>query len=285
MSSNLKVDISREQYNKLKNLPQSEQKPQLLKAVAEAAKAAGYTKANLLKETTCFAYEINTKFGTVSASSKKSTVIQDMARDIKHAKEHDELEQEKVNERANSSDEKSQNNDEKSNNEKDSNDKDSNDKDSNDKDSNEKSGKQKDNKRKPLTIYVSENLKDKIKSLPEQEGKDLLRAQITQQAILQGCTMEDLKKYQTGCSLSSGLESTSCSTPNGSTALDNMVEIIYAGILGKSLQETKDAVEAADNKKANAKGAIDRMVNPIYNGADLDVELQQEGMAPSAFTK
>ena len=89
MASNPKVNISSSAYEQIKKLPEAARKAALIKEVTKAAKEAGYTQADLLKETTHISFKINTRFGTVEKSSAKSKVIKDMATDVEAKKEQE----------------------------------------------------------------------------------------------------------------------------------------------------------------------------------------------------
>ena len=99
MASNPKVSISNSAYEAIKKLPESEKKAALVKAVTQAAKEAGYTQADLLKDTTNISFKINTRFKTIEKSSAKSKVIKDMATDVEAEKEN-ELEEKEMPRRA-----------------------------------------------------------------------------------------------------------------------------------------------------------------------------------------
>ena len=95
MASNPKVNISSSAYEAIKKLPESARKAALIKEVTKAAKEAGYSQADLLKETTNISFKINARFKTVEKSSAKSKVIKDMANDVEAEKENELQEEEK----------------------------------------------------------------------------------------------------------------------------------------------------------------------------------------------
>lgn len=250
-SNNLKVNISNEKYNAIKNLPEGVQEAELTKAVIEAARRAGYEKADLLKETTTFGYRIDAQSGRIEKSSKKSTVIDSMVSDIKKLKEKEVAEEEKQKEQEDSKDE-------------------------NEKDENEESQEQEKTQnnaqvnkdKRGFSVSFSQEEVDEILSKSEEDAKSCIHNKIEQSAKAQSFDVSKLENSKKD-TLSIGDAATKQSRQsktNNMNLLKALTEVIYAGLKGMTLDEQADAVEQANDntipEKNETERAIDSMVAP-----------------------
>ena len=299
MASNPKVNISSSAYEAIKKLPESARKAALIKEVTKAAKEAGYSQADLLKETTNISFKINARFKTVEKSSAKSKVIKDMANDVEAEKENELQEEEKKKEQEEAKKEEQEEKEkEKDENEQEKDkDKDKNEKDK-DKDKNKEKEKEKEKQKQQeqeqedqskeknpntLKISITDRLLEEISGLAAEDAKNVIRLNIEGQAYAQGFDMEKLHRPCGGLSINDAEknQTASASTPNGSTLLDNLVEIVYASCMGKNVEEQAQACEEGDSRHmSDAEHAIGRMVGPT---AEQEVELERGGLEPGAF--
>ena len=299
MASNPKVNISSSAYEAIKKLPESARKAALIKEVTKAAKEAGYSQADLLKETTNISFKINARFKTVEKSSAKSKVIKDMANDVEAEKENELQEEEKKKEQEEAKKEEQEEKEkEKDENEQEKDkdkDKDKDEKDK-DKDKNKEKEKEKEKQQEQeqedqskeknpntLKISITDRLLEEISGLAAEDAKNVIRLNIEGQAYAQGFDMEKLHRPCGGLSINDAEknQTASASTPNGSTLLDNLVEIVYASCMGKNVEEQAQACEEGDSRHmSDAEHAIGRMVGPT---AEQEVELERGGLEPGAF--
>lgn len=272
-SNNLKVNISNEKYNAIKNLPEGAQEAALTKAVVEAARKAGYEKADLLKETTIFGYKIDAKSGVVEKSSKKSTVIGSMISDIKKLKEKEVAEEEKQKEQEDSKDENEKDENEESQEQEDS-------------QTNEKENKDK----RGFSVSFSQEEVDEILSMPEQQAKDYIKQKITDSALSQGFDVSKLNGSKSSLSIGDKASGQSVQAETSNMKLiDALAEMMYAGLGGKSLEDQANAVEQANDSTAPEKNeterAIDGMVMPqAENELTEDALMREFAYGPNTDT-
>lgn len=301
MASNPKVNISSSAYEAIKKLPESARKAALIKEVTKAAKEAGYSQADLLKETTNISFKINARFKTVEKSSAKSKVVKDMANDVEaekenelqeeeekkkkleeqEEKENEEKEEEKENEKEKDEDEKDKDKDKDKNKDKDK----EKEKEQQKQKEQEQAQEEQEKEKNPNTLKISitDRLLEDIAGLPAEDAKNVIRLNIQGQAYAQGFDMEKLHKPCGGLSINDAEknQTASASTPNGSTLLDNLVEVVYASCMGKNVEEQAQACEEGDSRHmTDAEHAIGRMVGPT---AEQEVELEHGGLEPGAF--
>lgn len=295
MASNPKVNISSSAYEAIKKLPESARKAALIKEVTKAAKEAGYSQADLLKETTNISFKINARFKTVEKSSAKSKVIKDMANDVEAEKENELQEEEKKKEQEEAKKEEQEEKEKDENEQEKDKDKDKDEKDK-DKDKNKEKEKEKEKQQEQeqedqskeknpntLKISITDRLLEEISGLAAEDAKNVIRLNIEGQAYAQGFDMEKLHRPCGGLSINDAEknQTASASTPNGSTLLDNLVEIVYASCMGKNVEEQAQACEEGDSRHmSDAEHAIGRMVGPT---AEQEVELERGGLEPGAF--
>jgi len=264
-SNNLKVNISNEKYNAIKNLPEAEQKTTLTKSVIEAARRAGYEKTDLLKETTIFGYRIDAQSGRIEKSSTKSTVIDSMVSDIKKLKEKEVAEEEKQKEQEDSKDE-------------------------NEKDENEESQEkekpqnnaQVNKDKRGFSVSFSQEEVDEILSKSEKDAKECIRGKIKQSAKEQSF---DESKLENGKKDSLSIEDSATkqsrqSKTNNMNLLEALTEVIYAGLKGMTLDEQVEAVEQANDntipEKNETENAIDGMVTPQADNEHSEYDAQNQ---------
>lgn len=299
MASNPKVNISSSAYEAIKKLPESARKAALIKEVTKAAKEAGYSQADLLKETTNISFKINARFKTVEKSSAKSKVIKDMANDVEAEKENELQEEEKKKEQEEAKKEEQEEKEKDENEQEKDKDKDKDEKDK-DKDKNKEKEKEKEKEKQKqqeqeqedqskeknpntLKISITDRLLEEISGLAAEDAKNVIRLNIEGQAYAQGFDMEKLHRPCGGLSINDAEknQTASASTPNGSTLLDNLVEVVYASCMGKNVEEQAQACEEGDSRHmTDAEHAIGRMVGPT---AEQEVELERGGLEPGAF--
>ena len=288
MSSNPKVSISSSVYEQIKKLPEAARKAALIKEVTKTAKEAGYTQADLLKETTHIRFKINTRFGTVEKSSAKSTVIQDMATDIEAQKE-EELKAKKEAQEKKEQEEQENENEEDKNEDKDK----DKDKDNDKEEGEQNKGEQEEDKPKEnpnkLKIAITDRLLEEISGLAPEEAKNVIRANIEGQAQAQGFDMTKLHRPCGGLSINDAdkNQTAQATTPNGSTLLDNLVEVVYASCKGYDVEQQAQACEEGDSRHmsegdmmSDSANAIQGMVDPT---PEQEVELQRGALAPDAY--
>ena len=302
MASNPKVNISSSVYEQIKKLPEAARKAALIKEVTKAAKEAGYTQADLLKETTHISFKINTRFGTVEKSSAKSKVIKDMVTDVEakkeeelKAKEAEDEKKKKAEEEDKEKDEKEEDKDKKDEEDKDK-DKDKEkekDKDKDKEEGEQNKGEQEEDKPKEnpnkLKIAITDRLLEEISGLAPEEAKNVIRANIEGQAQAQGFDMTKLHRPCGGLSINDAdkNQTAQATTPNGSTMLDNLVEVVYASCKGYDVEQQAQACEEGDSRHmsegdmmSDSANAIQGMVDPT---PEQEVELQRGALAPDAY--
>ncbi len=249
-SNNLKVNISNEKYNAIKNLPEGAQEAALTKAVVEAARRAGYEKADLLKETTSFGYKIDAKSGVVEKSAKKSTVIGSMISEIKKLKEKELAEEDKKKEQEDSKDENEKDESEESQEQENS-------------QENEQGNKDK----RGFSVSFSQEEIEEILAMPEEQAKDCIKQKITTEASSQGFDVSKLNGSKSSLSIGDKTSGQSVQADTSNMKLiDALAEMIYAGLCGMSLEDQANAVEQANDstvpEKTETENAIDSMVMP-----------------------
>ena len=300
MPSNPKVNISSSVYEQIKKLPEAARKAALIKEVTKAAKEAGYTQADLLKDTTHISFKINTRFGTVEKSSAKSKVIKDMVTDVEAKKEEElkakqEQEEKEAEEREaeENENEKEKDKDKDKEDDKDEDEKDKDKKKEKDKDKDENQQEQEEDKPKEnpnkLKIAITDRLLDEISGLGAEEAKNVIRANIEGQANAQGFDMTKLHKPCGGLSINDAdkNQTANATTPNGSTMLDNLIEVVYAACKGYGVEEQAQACEAGDSQHMSDAGMMGEAVNDIQGMVnptpEQEVELQRGALAPDSF--
>ena len=260
-SNNLKVNISNEKYNAIKNLPEGAQEATLTKAVIEAARRAGYEKADLLKETTTFGYRIDAQSGRIEKSSTKSTVIDSMVSDIKKLKEKEVAEEENQKEQEDSKAE-------------------------NEKDENEESQEQEKNQnnaqvnkdKRGFSVSFSQEEVDEILSNPEQKAKNYIKQKITNSAPSQGFDVSKLNGSKSGLSIGDKASDQSVQAKtNNMKLIDALAEMMYAGFNGKSLEDQANAVEQANDNTAPEKNETERAIDGMVT-SQADNELTEDDL-------
>ena len=92
-----------------------------------------------------------------------------------------------------------------------------------------------------------------------------------------GLSINDADKNQTA----------QATTPNGSTMLDNLVEVVYASCKGYDVEQQAQACEEGDSRHMSDANMMEESSNMIQGMVDptpeQEVELQRGALAPDAY--